>query len=601
MAIISETELQRRLRALEKGAGGGGTTTVVNANDPYGTGYTSGSQWYNSTTNNLWVFNGSDWELSFSKLYLRYADAVSNVDQTGHVSNQIDVTGFSEYPFDTLGNQKLWRGIYLGGSTASNDSTDYEWTYTAGESGDTPSFERYYTVTAGLMSEIGDPTTPGSGVTWVSGSSGIPSTAFWIAERYTLDGVTSDWQVYPVQAKDGGIPFVKYVKGTTKPTLGDSTWIADAILAVEAFTGRDYSTQKEFGYGTVVVIDYTDGTLAGKYTRSGGVDTWVAPGSFIDGDLIVDGTIVGDKVQANSIDATKIDSRGLSIKDAAGNIILAAGSPLDVGNVSGLGTLATANTITMSSVTDAGALATADTITTSLVTDAGALATLNNINLSYVTDSGAMAAIDAITASNVSTYIANAAIGNAQIGGAIQSTNFATGSAGWQIDKAGTAEFNNVTVRGTVDSSVISASYLGVDSLRILTNGSDYAPFSFASTVNYQGGTTSLTLNFDRVYSPTYGSGYLATRVASLTTPAYITMAQHGDYNTVTASLQVSYDGGSYTTLASTSAYLDYRSGLALAYTFVPSGSWSYYDLRWVFSGSQTNQVSSQALVINGT
>lgn len=40
----------------------------------------------------------------------------------------------------------------------------------------------------------------------------------------------------------------------------------------------------------------------------------------------------------------------------------------------------------------------------------------------------------------------------------IRSSNYAPGSAGWQIDGAGNAELNNVTVRGTVASSTISSS-----------------------------------------------------------------------------------------------------------------------------------------------
>lgn len=41
--------------------------------------------------------------------------------------------------------------------------------------------------------------------------------------------------------------------------------------------------------------------------------------------------------------------------------------------------------------------------------------------------------------------------GNTLIAEAIQSQNFATGASGWQIAANGNAEFNNVTVRGTVD------------------------------------------------------------------------------------------------------------------------------------------------------
>ena len=46
----------------------------------------------------------------------------------------------------------------------------------------------------------------------------------------------------------------------------------------------------------------------------------------------------------------------------------------------------------------------------------------------YVMESGGV-----ITAGNASTYIESAAIGNAQIGGDIWSSNFAYGSAGWLI------------------------------------------------------------------------------------------------------------------------------------------------------------------------
>ena len=56
-----------------------------------------------------------------------------------------------------------------------------------------------------------------------------------------------------------------------------------------------------------------------------------------------------------------------------------------------------------------------------------------------------------ITSGNISTYIASAAIGNAQIGGSIYSDNYVAGSAGWQITKAGAAEFNTGTFRGAVN------------------------------------------------------------------------------------------------------------------------------------------------------
>jgi len=188
--------------------------------------------------------------------------------------------------------------------------------------GSIPTFDRYYSNYPGLHSEMGDPTTPGSGVTWTVASGAAPTTAYWVADRYTIDGVTSAWQIYPVQAKDGGIPFVSYTKaGHNKPVLGDSTWIADAISAVSDFTGRSYTNQKEFGYGTTVVITYDDGKLYGTYERSGSTDTWTTPASFIDGDLIVDGTVTADQIKANSITASEIAVGTITSSEiAAGSI-----------------------------------------------------------------------------------------------------------------------------------------------------------------------------------------------------------------------------------------------------------------------------------------
>ncbi len=48
------------------------------------------------------------------------------------------------------------------------------------------------------------------------------------------------------------------------------------------------------------------------------------------------------------------------------------------------------------------------------------------------------------------SFIQDGTISNAKIGNFIQSNNYVAGSAGWKLNKAGDAEFNNVTVRGIV-------------------------------------------------------------------------------------------------------------------------------------------------------
>ena len=130
----------------------------------------------------------------------------------------------------------------------------------------------------------------------------------------------------------------------------------------------------------------------------------------LDAVKITAGTLNADRIGANSIVADKINTNGLSIRDTSGNIILAAGSPLAVGNVSGLGAFAT-------------------------------LAQVTSSNASTYIANGAIQ----------TAQIANAAIDNAKIGNVIQSANYSSGSAGWKIDKTGQMEMNNATFRGTLN------------------------------------------------------------------------------------------------------------------------------------------------------
>ena len=84
---------------------------------------------------------------------------------------------------------------------------------------------------------------------------------------------------------------------------------------------------------------------AGVYIRDGFIQNGTIVNAAI-GDAAIDnakianvnagkinaGFIDAGRIEAGSIDANKIDTRGLSIKDSAGNIILAAGTPLSVDN-----------------------------------------------------------------------------------------------------------------------------------------------------------------------------------------------------------------------------------------------------------------------------
>ena len=76
--------------------------------------------------------------------------------------------------------------------------------------------------------------------------------------------------------------------------------------------------------------------------------------------------------------------------------------------------------------------------------------------------------ISQITSSNVTTYIANAAIGNAQIGGNLWSTNWSGwGGSGWLLDRSGNFYGNNIYARGDIEASSLKANAAMVDSLHL--------------------------------------------------------------------------------------------------------------------------------------
>lgn len=295
MAKITETELQKRLRKAGSGGTNGGPTAAR---------------------------AGSTWEYTTPVLYLAYADSLTNLDLASNtIPNQSDATGFSVSSFNASGTLRPWRGYLFSKSMyASGDPTDYIWEDVTAVSASV-SYVRYYSTDPKLQTYMGDPTTPGTGVTWIAIATGvaIPGAAFWVAEKYTFNGVTSSWVLFPVKSKEVGTPLASYIiKGREAvPALTDAQWDADTLVAVGSHTGEVYSSVKEFGYGTAVVIDYPDPTTGdsrkqyGIYHRnSSGVGEWLVPDTFVDGSLLVNGTINADKLMANSIQAVHITVTG---------------------------------------------------------------------------------------------------------------------------------------------------------------------------------------------------------------------------------------------------------------------------------------------------
>jgi len=234
MAIISETELQKRLRKLEAAALDP-SDTVVLTDDQY--------------------------TLSENVIYVAYASALSNL-VNGTIPNQSDATDFQYAPYNAAGVLMAYRGYFSSTSIyASGDPTDYTWESTSGLTGFTSS-ERYYTTSTGLLSVLGNPTEPGTGITWTIIASGnaIPGTAVWYAERFTVSGITSGWTITAVGAYVNTSILQDDAVTTTKIT---DNAITTAKVTADAITGAKIDSATTITAGTgnnVGVLDGADST-----------------------------------------------------------------------------------------------------------------------------------------------------------------------------------------------------------------------------------------------------------------------------------------------------------------------------------------------------
>lgn len=143
----------------------------------------------------------------------------------------------------------------------------------------------------------------------------------------------------------------------------------------------------------------------------------------------------------------------------------------------------------------------------------------------YVTN-GAMYVREAFIkdASIGTAKIADAAITTAKIAQQIQSTNYKAGSAGWMINKNGSAELNNVTVRGTVYAN--SGRFKG--SLEATSFVGDVASMSVIPEASFpnQSGTASRTAT----------KTYTDSSSSSLSKTVYVMIPYHLAYYTYSQS-----------------------------------------------------------------
>jgi hypothetical protein len=185
--------------------------------------------------------------------------------------------------------------------------------------------------------------------------------------------------------------------------------------------------------------------------------------------------------------------------------------------------------------------------------------------------------ISQITPSNVTTYIADAALGNAQIGGDIWSTNHVAGAAGWRIYRNGTAEFRNVLVRGDIEATSIKADAANIVNTLNVAGNAITVPVSAdgtwscqTATANFGGAPVALVVTGIGVHS------YAGIGGTNINT--YLRVYRNGELiKTIQTSLYYYGGGGETAKWNSSGAWVitDYPGSGSFYYTVTVEGGTS--------------------------
>ena len=226
-------------------------------------------------------------------VYLAYAASLSNL-ANNKIPNQEDATDFQFSPFSQAGTLMAYRGFFTNKSIyQSGDPTDYTWQSTSGMVGYTAS-QRYYSVSTKRLEELGSPTKPGSGVTWVviNAGSGIPSAAIWFAERFQINSVWNNWSITAVG-----------------PWVGSDFLVDGAII------------EAKIAANAITVNKILNGAIqAGKIANNAVTADTIAANSIVAGKIATNAITAG-KITAGAIDASKIAANAITANAIAANAI----------------------------------------------------------------------------------------------------------------------------------------------------------------------------------------------------------------------------------------------------------------------------------------
>lgn len=166
----------------------------------------------------------------------------------------------------------------------------------------------------------------------------------------------------------------------------------------------------------------------------------------------------------------------------------------------------------------------------------------------YVTN-GAMYVREAFIkdASIGTAKIADAAITTAKIAQQIQSTNYASGSAGWMINKNGDAEFNNVTVRGAVYAN--SGKFKGA--LEATSFVGDVASTNFIPQASFPNQSGSASRSVTKTYTDSSSSSLSKTVFVMI--PYHLTYYQYSQSTTINVTININGNSKTYSVVRAAS------------------------------------------------
>lgn len=166
----------------------------------------------------------------------------------------------------------------------------------------------------------------------------------------------------------------------------------------------------------------------------------------------------------------------------------------------------------------------------------------------YVTN-GAMYVREAFIkdASIGTAKIADAAITTAKIAQQIQSTNYKAGSAGWMINKNGSAELNNVTVRGTVYAN--SGKFKGT--LEATSFVGDVASTNFIPQASFPNQSGSASRSVTKTYTDSSSSSLSKTVFVMI--PYHLTYYQYSQSTTIKVTININGNSKTYSVVRAAS------------------------------------------------